>query len=58
MLVKYQAKAKKTVCLLSTMHSDADGTTAEPKPQVINFYNENKVGCFDCFDQVVCGCAA
>lgn len=53
MLVRYQPKAKKTVCLLSTMHStpDVDTTTAAKKPFVIRFYNENKVG-VDCFDQM------
>ena len=51
MLVRYQPKPKKTVCLLSTMHStpDVDTTTAAKKPFVIRFYNENKVG-VDCFD--------
>ena len=53
MLVRYQTKPKKTVCLLSTMHStpDVDTTTAVKKPSVISFYNENKVG-VDCFDQM------
>ena len=53
MLVRYQPKPKKTVCLLSTMHStpDVDTTTAAKKTFVIRFYNENKVG-VDCFDQM------
>ena len=53
MLVRYQPKPKKTVCLFSTMHStpDVDTTTAAKKPSVISFYNENKVG-LDCFDQM------
>ena len=53
MFVKYQPKPKKTVCLLSTMHStpDVDTTTAAKKPCVIGFYNENKVG-VDIFDQM------
>ena len=53
MLVRYQPKPKKTVCLLSTMHStpDVDTTTAAKKPSVISFYNENKVG-VDFFDQM------
>ena len=53
MLVRYQPKPKKTVCLLSTIHStpDVDTTTAAKKPSVISFYNDNKVG-VDCFDQM------
>ena len=53
MFAKYQPKAKKTVCLLSTMHStpDISTTTASKSPCVIGFYNENKVS-VDCFDQV------
>ena len=53
MLVRYQTKPKKTVCLLSTMHStpNVDSTTAVKKPSVISFYNENKVD-VDCFDQM------
>ena len=53
MLVRYQPKPKKTVCLLSTMHSTphVDPTTAAKKPSVISFYNENKVG-VDCINQM------
>ena len=55
MFVKYQPKARKTVNLLSTMHSapDVDTTTAAKKPCVIGFYNDSKVG-VDCFDQMAC----
>lgn len=52
LFVRYQAKAKKTVCLLSTMHNSAsvsDGT--KQKPDVILFYNKNKVG-VDSYDQM------
>ena len=51
LFVKYQAKAKKTVCLLSSMHHspDIDQSSVKQKPQVILFYNKNKVG-VDCFD--------
>ena len=53
LFVKYQAKAKKTVCLLSSMHHspDIDQSSVKQKPQVILFYNKNKVG-VDCFDQM------
>ena len=53
LFVKYQAKAKKTVCLLSSMHHspDIDQSSVKQKPQVILFYNNNKVG-VDCFDQM------
>ena len=52
LFVKYQAKTKKTVCLLSSMHHspDIDQCSVKQKPQVILFYNKNKVG-MDCFDQ-------
>ena len=53
LFVKYQAKAKKTVCMLSSMHHspDIDQSNVTQKPQVILFYNKNKVG-VDCFDQM------
>ena len=53
LFVNYQAKLKKSVCLLSTMHSAPDVDTGSPKqkPCVILFYNQNKVG-VDCFDQM------
>ena len=46
MFVKYQPKARKTVCLLSTMHftPDVDTTTAAKKPCIIGFHRKNKVG--------------
>ena len=51
LFVNYQAKLKKSVCLLSTMHSapDVDTGSSKRKPCVILFYNKNKVG-VDCFD--------
>ena len=53
LFVNYQAKLKKSICLLSTMHSAPDVDTESPnrKPCVILFYNKNKVG-VDCFDQM------
>ena len=53
LFVKYQSKEKKSVCLLSTMHSfaDVDTNTEKKKPEVILFYNANKVG-VDRFDQM------
>ena len=53
LFVNYQAKLKKSICLLSTMHSVPDVDTESPKrkPCVILFYNQNKVG-VDCFDQM------
>ena len=53
MLVNYQPKANRTVCLLSTMHSspEVDETTLKKKPEVILFYNKNKVS-VDTFDQM------
>ena len=41
LFVNYQAKLKKSVCLLSTMHSAPDVDTGSPKrkPCVILFYN-------------------
>ena len=53
LFVKYQAKEKKSVCLLSSMHSSADveASNEKKKPEMILFYNANKVG-VDCFDQI------
>ena len=53
LFVKYQPKEKKSVCLLSTMHSstDVDTNTEKKKPEVILFYNANKVG-VDCLVQM------
>ena len=53
LFVKYQAKEKKSVYLLSSMHDSTDvGTTNEKKtPKMILFYNANKVG-VDCFKQM------
>ena len=53
LFVKYQAKTKKTVCLLSSMHHspDIDQSSVKQKLQVILFYNKNKVG-VDCFNQM------
>ena len=53
LFVKYQAKEKKSVCLLSSMHDSADVDTSneKKKPEMILFYNTNKVG-DDCFDQM------
>ena len=51
LFVKYYAKPKETVCLLSTMHQspDVDQSTQKEKPKMILFHNKNKVG-VDCFD--------
>ena len=45
LFVKYQAKQKKTVCLLSSMHgsADVDASNEKKKPKMILFYNANKV---------------
>ena len=53
LFVKYQAKEKKAVCLLSSMHDSTDVDTSNEKknPEMILFYNANKVG-VDCFDQM------
>ena len=53
MFVKYQPKRNKSVSLLSTRHSapDVDNDSTKKKPNVILFYNRNKVG-VDCFDQM------
>ena len=52
LFVKYQAKEKKSVCLLSSMHdsADVDISNEKKKPKMILFYNANKVG-IDCFDK-------
>jgi hypothetical protein len=52
LFVKYQPKRNKTVCLLSSLHTEAELAEGEKKkPQIICFYNENKVG-VDVFDQM------
>ena len=53
--VKYQAKEKKSVCLLSTMHDlvDVDTSNEKKKAEMILFCNANKVN-VDCFDQMAC----
>ena len=53
LFVKYKAKEKKSVCLLSSMHSSAnvDASNEKKKPEMILFYNANKVG-VDRFDQM------
>ena len=53
LFVEYQAKQKKSVCLLSSMHrsADVDASNEKKKPEIILFYNANKVG-VDCFDQI------
>ena len=45
LFVKYQAKQKKSVCLLSSMHglADVDASNEKKKPKMILFYNANKV---------------
>lgn len=51
-VVSYQCKKNKSVCLLSTMHdSVACDDTQKRKPAIINFYNHHKVG-VDVFDQM------
>ena len=53
LFVKYQTKAKKTVCLLSTMHRNPEVQQSDKKkPNVILFYNKNKVG-IDIVDQML-----
>lgn len=45
MLVNYQCKHRKNVCVLSTMHASPDVEPGEKrKPSVIHYYNKNKVG--------------
>lgn len=53
LLVNYQCKEKKNVCLISTMHDAprVDNTNEKKKPHVIMFYNRNKVG-VDAIDQM------
>ena len=57
LFVKYQPKEKKSVCLLSSMQdsTDVDTINEKKKPELILFYNANKVG-VDCFDQMACLC--
>ena len=57
LFVKYQGKEKKSVCLLSSMQdsTDVDTSNEKKKPELILFYNANKVG-VDCFDQMACLC--
>jgi len=44
-LVKYQAKPKKTVVMMSTLHRGAEcQTDGKKKPESVLFYNENKCG--------------
>ena len=52
LFVCYQPKTNKRASLLSSMHTNTkicDGQKA--KPEIINFYNKNKVG-VDVFDQM------
>ena len=53
LFVQYQAKEKKSVFLLFSMHSwaDVDASNEKKKPEMILFYDANKVG-VDCFDQM------
>ena len=53
LFVKYQAKEKKLVCLLSSTHGsvDIDASNEKKIPEMILFYIANKVG-VDCFDQM------
>ena len=53
LFVKYQAIEKKLLCLLSSMHdsTDVDTSNEKTKPEMILFYNANKVG-VDCFNQM------
>ena len=53
LFVDYQSKCKKSVRLLSTMHSspNVDTDFRKQKPNVTLFYNKIKVG-IDCFDQM------
>ena len=53
MFVNYQCKDKKSVCLLSTMHASPSVSGGEKKkPDVVQFYNQNKVA-VDVVDQMV-----
>ena len=53
LFVKYQAKEKNSVCLLSSMHdsADVDVSNEKKKPKMILFNNANKAG-VNCFDQM------
>ena len=53
LFVNYQPKRKKSVCLLSTMHSspDVDTDSRKQNQKIILFYNKNNVG-VDSFDQM------
>ena len=53
LFVNYLPKRNKSVCLLSTRHSspEVDTDFRKQKPNVILFYNKNKVG-VHCFDQM------
>ena len=53
LFVKYQAKEKKSVCLLSSRHdlADVDTSNENKKPEMILFYSANKLG-VACFDQM------
>ena len=53
LFVNYQTKERKSVCLLSTLHSrpDVEGSDRK-KPLMILFYNKNKVG-VDSVDQML-----
>ena len=53
LFVNYRCKIKKNVCLFSTIHnSPFVDDSAKTKPDVILFYNKNKVG-VDVVDQMV-----
>ena len=53
MFVNYQCKDKKSACLLSTMHASPSVSGGEKKkPDVVQFYNQNKVA-VDVVDQMV-----
>ena len=55
LFVNYPPKRNKSLCLLFTMHSlpDVDTDSHKQKPNVIVFYDKNKVD-VDCFDQMTC----
>ena len=53
--VNYQPKRKKPVCLLLHSSTDMASDSRKQKPNVILFYNKNKVG-IDCFDQMTLLC--
>lgn len=53
LFVNYQTKERKSVCLLSTLHSQPDVEESNrKKPLMILFYNKNKVG-VDSVDQML-----